>query len=178
MPGPIGVLDRVSPEQQNQILHWLDIYPDRAVLEKIAAPPPDGFGVATHITSLRRFQARKQRDDATEILELARTAAAESSVTEEFITASGRLLAEKAFELISAPGVKPKQFAAVARWITRLRDQELKSEALRLARQRLSLERRRAQFHAGLKEAQSPTEHQETLINAARERCFGTKCSD
>jgi hypothetical protein len=178
MPGPVGVLDRLSPEQQNQLLHWMDIYPDKSVLEKVAAPPPEGFGISTHITSLRRFQARKQRDDAIEILEMARTAAAESSVTEEFVAASGRLLAEKAFELISSGSVKPKQFNAVARWIARLRDQELKSEALRLAAQRLALERRRAQFHAALKEAQSPTEHQETLINAARERCFGTKCSD
>ena len=178
MPGPTGVLDRLTSEQQDLLLHWLDIYPDKTVLEKVAAPPPEGFGLATHITSLRRFQARKERDDSLEVLELARTAASESNVTEEFIAASGRLLAEKAFELISSPGVKPKQFSAVVRWISRLRDQELKSEALRLARQRLSLERRRAQFYAALKEAQSPTEHQEARINEARERLFGTKCSD
>ena len=81
MPGPTGVLDRLTSEQQDQLLHWLDIYPDKLVLEKVAAPPPDGFGLATHITSLRRFQARKERDASLEILEIARAAAAESAST-------------------------------------------------------------------------------------------------
>ena len=46
-----------------------------------------------------------------------------------------------------------------------------------IARERLGLERRRAHFQAALKEAQSPTAHQENLINAARAKFFGSNAS-
>ena len=170
MPGPVGILDQLTPEQQSQLIGWLELYPAKIVAEKVAAPPPDGFGIQTHLTSLRRFYARKQRAAAIEILELARAQAAESNTAHEFGAASARMLAEKAFEFINAPEFRPKHFASIAKWLARLRDQELKSQQLLLAQQRLALERQRSHFNAAVKESQSRTEYQEEKIKDARDR--------
>ena len=69
-----GILDSLSPEQREQLMDWLELHPVQKVLELVAAPPPDGFGIKTHITSLRRFhhqaQAANQKDLADEHCEL------------------------------------------------------------------------------------------------------------
>ncbi len=69
MPFP-GILDTLSPEQSDQLLTWLEIHPIQTVIELVAAPPPDGFGMKTHVTSLRRFyrraQSRRMEEEARE----------------------------------------------------------------------------------------------------------------
>ncbi|MDB6039795.1 MAG: hypothetical protein JWM99_3636 [Verrucomicrobiales bacterium] len=52
------VLSALSAAQQEQLFDWLELYPPKIVLEMVAAPPPDGFGLKTHLTSLRRFHER------------------------------------------------------------------------------------------------------------------------
>lgn len=50
------------PSLQLQLLSWLEMFPIAEVVQKVAAPPPDGFGIKTYITSLRRFQARMNNE--------------------------------------------------------------------------------------------------------------------
>jgi len=45
---------------------WMELYEIEQVLEKVAAPPPEGFRIKTHITSLRRFYRREKIRDAQE----------------------------------------------------------------------------------------------------------------
>ena len=45
---------------------WMELYEIEQVLEKVAAPPPEGFRIKTHIISLRRFYRREKIRDAQE----------------------------------------------------------------------------------------------------------------
>ena len=56
-----GILDTLAEGQQLQLLSWLEMFPIAEVVQKVAAPPPEGFGIKTYITSLRRFQARMNK---------------------------------------------------------------------------------------------------------------------
>lgn len=64
-----GILDTITEGQQLQLLTWLETLPITEVVQKVAATPPDGFGIKTYITSLRRFQARMNREARAELLE-------------------------------------------------------------------------------------------------------------
>jgi len=61
-----GILDSLEPEQKDQLMTWMELYEIEQVLEKVAAPPPEGFRIKTHITSLRRFYRREKIRDAQE----------------------------------------------------------------------------------------------------------------
>ena len=50
-----GFLETLTDDQRAQLLTWMEVFPMRVVLEKVAAPSPEGFGLKTHITTLRRF---------------------------------------------------------------------------------------------------------------------------
>jgi hypothetical protein len=61
MPGPTGILDHLPTEKQEQLIDWIESLTAKEVLEKVAAPEPEGFGIKTHATSLQRFYERWQR---------------------------------------------------------------------------------------------------------------------
>jgi hypothetical protein len=63
---PNSTLNNLPLEDQRRILHWLTGHSYRVVLEKIAAPRPEGFGLKIQYTSLRRFWHRhaSAEDDA------------------------------------------------------------------------------------------------------------------
>jgi hypothetical protein len=54
-----GILDSLSPEQQDQLITWMETMPMKAVLERVSSSPPDGFGVKTHITSAPGCEDRR-----------------------------------------------------------------------------------------------------------------------
>jgi hypothetical protein len=64
-----GILDSLSTAQQEQLVDWLELHPIKTVLEFVAAPPPEGFGIKTHITSMRRFQLRAQAHNQRDLAE-------------------------------------------------------------------------------------------------------------
>jgi hypothetical protein len=55
MPKQSSILDSLSPEAQEKIIGWLEIDSARLVAERISQPAPEGFGLHTHVTTLRRF---------------------------------------------------------------------------------------------------------------------------
>jgi hypothetical protein len=170
MPSPIGILESLSPHQQELLLNWMETLPHKVVLSKVNAPPPDGFGVATHLTSLRRFYARKQNEVAIQDLEIARKSLITSHSATEFREASLAALMHQAFQITSEAAVNPSSFRAVAHWLSNVQEQELALEKLKLARERLALQRQKLELDAFYKAASSPSAAQEEKITQAVER--------
>jgi hypothetical protein len=55
-----AALSVLTEEQQADLFDWLTTDTYDVVLKRIAQPPPDGFGVKTHINSLYRFYEQRQ----------------------------------------------------------------------------------------------------------------------
>jgi hypothetical protein len=51
-------LFQLSTDQQAQLYHWIHKLGYAKARELAALPPPDGFGIKTHLNSLCRFVAR------------------------------------------------------------------------------------------------------------------------
>ena len=54
-----ALLDQLPPEQQERILVWLQETSYRGAAQKASAPPPEGLGITTYATAIRRWH-RKQ----------------------------------------------------------------------------------------------------------------------
>jgi hypothetical protein len=53
-----SLLSRLDPRQSMQLVDWLTKHSVSDVLGMVAAPPPEGFGIHTHYTTLRRFKSQ------------------------------------------------------------------------------------------------------------------------
>jgi hypothetical protein len=60
---PDNVLANLSDDDQLQILIWLEEMTYAAAVAQIAKPRPEGLGLKTHVTSLRRFYARHNQEE-------------------------------------------------------------------------------------------------------------------
>jgi len=170
MPGPIGILDSLNSEQQDQLITWLELYPVKDVLEIIAAPPPDGFGIRTHITSLRRFQQQAQVGGKDDDLRHARRAQLTREELALMKNAASSALIQQAFQLSTVKGAGSKNLEVAAKWLSILQQQELRERQLALAQARMELEKDKIVLSAAIKEAKSLTEHEEAKIKEAREK--------
>lgn len=168
MPSPLGILDSLTPDQQDQLLVWMETLPAKTVLEKVAADPPAGFGLKTHLTSLRRFYARKQTEAAIHDLQLARDRlASDPAASTDFQKAALSALMQRAFQLTVDSELNRSNFRAVASWLSTLLQQEVALARVQLARERLALQKQKLAFDAKCKAAGSGTEYQESKINEA-----------
>jgi hypothetical protein len=143
-----SALAALTPAQHEQLFDWLELYPASQVLEKMAAPPPDGFGITTHLTTLRRFHARARavfhkqlRDDASETCDPTAALPSEDNATMN-------TLRHVALELSSAHQTTPAGFNAVSRWLLRLKEAQQRDRELNLLEQRLALEKEKFEFNA------------------------------
>jgi hypothetical protein len=169
MPGPTGILDGLNNDQQDQLLTWLELYPIKEVLEMVAAPPPEGFGIKTHITSLRRFQQQAQLNGKEDDLRMARRAQLTGEELDIMRRAASSALVQQAFHFTSSKTNDSKNIAAAAKWLALLHQQELRMRELALSEARLELERKRIELNLALRESKSRTQFQEEKIRAARE---------
>ena len=114
-----GILDSLTDDQKDQLFSWMQSLPINDVLDKMAAAPPDGFGIKTYVTSLRRFYQREKLFRGRDNLPLARMAHLNSEELAILQNASTATLTHHFFEAISAPGENQNYIAAAAKWPTR-----------------------------------------------------------
>ena len=127
---------KLSPDQQRTLLQWLEDIDDLSeILDRVTAPPPEGFGLAVHYTSLQRFRSFIRSLNWTaanqEILDTIRDMEANGDVTQSvrIEKAINQLLLRKAFELAETePGsdMVPRILTA----INKLSTLELKRQRL------------------------------------------------
>src|SRR5207253_4045320 len=53
-------LSKLTEEQKADLFDWLTTDTYDVVLKRVAQPPPQGFGIKTHINSLYRFYQQRQ----------------------------------------------------------------------------------------------------------------------
>jgi hypothetical protein len=186
MPKLTSVVDQLPEAAKEQILSWLECHPTRLVVEMIARPAPDGFGVNTHVTTLRRFYARHQASSSDGELEIAKLFDSVGS-SPSIENATENLLREWAFQIATNPQKTNSAFKTLARWRLKLREQQQRERLLEIHEQRLHLERDKFEFNAArqallhheslgriLKE---PNSDDEAKIQAARQQLFGRSIS-
>ena len=141
----MNTLDTLSSDQLDQLYDWLLEMPVSKVAEKIAQPAPEGFGLKTHITTLRRFKRRRWAEQAADQLEAARLAAANSNNSDDAIldTAIASTLKRQLFERASAPDATSADLALLARYVQRNDKLKLDIERVQIARERLAQNNRR-----------------------------------
>ena len=155
----IGVLDQLTDAQQAQLLTWLETMSLTEVLQMLNAPPPEGFGIRTYMTSLRRFQARINREHRAELLEQQPAAAAEA---DRMLRAAQDQLLQHVLHLVTTSNSSSSAIGAVAKIIARQQDYalraqelELRQRALKLAEERLQLDRQSTAADLLIKEARN-----------------------
>jgi hypothetical protein len=142
-------LGTLSASQQEQLFDWLELYSPKIVLEMVAAPPPDGFGLKTHLTSLRRFHERARtcfhRDLTTSSLQLLPGQASDPNTLDQLTTVA---LRQFAVEMASVQERNPARFATVSRWVLRLQQNAQRDREIKVIEERIALEKRKFEFNA------------------------------
>src|SRR5436190_2341513 len=114
---PSSPLAQLSDDEQLTLISWLEKKPVKDVLDMVALPKPQGFGIKTHRNTLQRFYARyehqQRREDYDLAKELVQTPPSDSA---DLRKATLLKLQKMAFDLATAPAGKLSQFKALARW--------------------------------------------------------------
>jgi hypothetical protein len=201
MAAPVSILEKLSAEDRERLLGWLELHPTRKVVELVAQQPPDGFGLNTHETTLRRFAARHRAQDRTEDLDLARLFALGSAAASAasggaslpdspqiMDSATQSLVSDWAFEIASSPRRKLNAFKSLSRWVLKHRELEQREREIKLHTDRLALDREKFEFNAARAALEQHSElgailqnndtDNEDKINAARSVLFNRPISD
>jgi hypothetical protein len=141
---PDSVLLQLTEEQKETLYDWLLADSYVGVQARMAASPPEGFGIKAHLTSLRRFFAKRNkevRDENDEELELSREIDGDAKV----LRAAERSLTGRAYDLATS-GQSLEEMDQAARCLGSIRRLELKQGYLRVAEDHLNLAREQAKL--------------------------------
>jgi len=184
------MLNTLTAAQQEQLFDWAELLPNKTVLERVALPAPEGFGLKMHLTTLRRFhraaRVRLQKELTDSSNESSAETPADPAVLDQITDAA---LRQFAVEMATVQDRDPVRFATVSRWVLRLqqnarRDRELKilEERLVLEKAKAALEKTKFEFNASRAALSCLTELDEIVekhpgdsedkIWAAREKLF------
>jgi hypothetical protein len=177
-------LSDLSQEDQAKLISWLERNTPAKVVEMVAAPRPEGFGINTHITTLRRFFARYTHHYRKEDYELAKELSSTPPSEEANLRKATIATLEKmAFDMAITPKGKLNQFKALAKWCMKLSDQEQKLAMMNITREKLALDRQKFELNVARaallhfkpleKIAGDPSLDDEDKIRAARTVMFG-----
>ena len=149
-----GILDSLSADQLDDLIGWMDdpSIKMQMILERVAAPPPEGFGIKTHVTSLRRLYRRQKLRQAQEDLALARMGHLNADELAQIRRSAAAALTRLAFETASGHAPGAAQLTAAMKWLESLQERELKLEQMELRRRQLAHEQRKLQMAAVFKQ--------------------------
>ena len=134
-----SLLARLTADQRTQLLKWLVEYKVADVTRFVAAPPPDGFGIETHTTTLRRIKASYGHAPSVAFETSAATAEVLTETIHEnrpqFAPLISELLLQKAFDQAADIG-RTHDLKDLINSAIKLRELELKVQRLELLRQK------------------------------------------
>jgi hypothetical protein len=112
-PRSDSLLFKLTREQQAQIFTWIESIGYAQTLKNIAAPPPDGFGLKTHLASLhhfyRHYLALRKDDELFEAIQLLRSNSGDPGFLRK---TAENAIAHAALQLAISPD--PQSFGKVA----------------------------------------------------------------
>ncbi|HEX7861317.1 MAG TPA: hypothetical protein VF773_13375 [Verrucomicrobiae bacterium] len=131
-------LFKLSADQQAQLYDWIHKLGYAKARELAALPPPDGFGIKTHLNSLCRFVARySEMLKEREFFDVVRCAAGE--LDPKVLRAAETMTHHMAFNIATEPQANLDKFRLLSRWILNLKDQQQQEAQLNLSYDRLAL---------------------------------------
>ena len=134
-----SILETLTDAQRDQLYDWLLEMPVPQVAEKIALPAPDGFGIKTHETTLRRFKRRRWAEDSADQLEdAAKLAGASAADHDTLDTGIASALKRHFFQRASAPDATDEQLSMVARWFHRNEKHKLDVQRVQIVREKFA----------------------------------------
>ena len=185
-----SALSNLTEEQQAQLYDWIVLLGCPQAKVQLAKPEPEGFGVAAHITSLRRFFRRYSATLKIEEIEDAEQLAvqAKSQPSTPLRNGAEEAMHHAAFQFSTAP-LDPDTFNHLSRWLTKQKAYEQKAEYIQIARdnlavarERLALDREKMELNCArlalkhfleLQEIyKNPAWDDEDKVRAAREKLF------
>src|SRR5687768_788576 len=139
-------LDQLSTAQRDQVYDWLVDLRTKEVVQKVAQPAPEGFGIKTHITTLRRFKNRYWAELAADREESAKRFALTTASTSSTPENSDNLaildtriqvaIRHHMFERVSCASITDDQLSLVSRWSHRQEKLKLEIQRVQIARER------------------------------------------
>src|SRR5688572_29926244 len=115
-------LHALTATQRAQLFDWLEFYPAKQVLDMVAAEPPEGFGIKTHLTALRRFHLRARSHFHSQLAADPQLALERNAVVMHQEQLSLHALRQAAVEFSTSQHRSASQFNALAHWIIRLKE--------------------------------------------------------
>ena len=140
MAKPVSNLESLPAEAQAQIIAWLDVEPRRRIVERIAKPAPEGFGIRTHVTTLARFYTRHLANERLADLELAKSLAPDAD-GDPIHAATQNLTRDWAFQIATKPRRNLESFRSLSRWLLQLRQTQQRDQELAIQSDRFALPR-------------------------------------
>src|SRR5688500_17585716 len=149
----MSCIDSLTETQRDQLYDLLIDLPEKEVVEKVAQPAPEGFGIKSHITALCRFKNRYWAELAADREESAKRFANSTSSTPEntdklAILDTGIQVAIRhhMFERVSCASITDDQLSLVSRWSHRQEKLKLEIQRVQIARERCAQNQLRLQL--------------------------------
>lgn len=140
-------LFKLSAAQQAQLYGWIHELGYAKAKELAAQPPPEGFGIKTHLNSLCRFVARyAEMQKEREFFDILRCASGE--LHPQALRAAETMAHQMAFDIATEPQQDLNKFRLVSRWITKLKDEQNRGAWAKIEYDRLALQEKLAALHA------------------------------
>jgi hypothetical protein len=141
-------LFKLSDEQQAQLYGWIHKFGYAKAKELAGQPPPDGFGIKTHLNSLCRFVARyteiQQEQQFFDILRCA-----SGDLHPRALRAAETIAHQMAFDIATDPRQDLNKFRLVSRWLTKVKDEQSSNAWTKIERDRLALREKLARREEG-----------------------------
>jgi hypothetical protein len=152
-----SVLQQLTEDQQETLYDWLLVDTYRAVQTRLAAAPPEGFGLKVHLMSLQRFFKRRRLETRADwVEELSISASDEAKEEAKILDAAEQSLTARAYELAST-GQSLEEMDQAAWYVGTVKRMGLKQGYLRVAEE-----------HLRLAKVQAELEREKFEINTAR----------
>src|SRR5687768_3538516 len=136
-------LFKLSADQQAQLYDWIHKLGYAKAKELAALPPPDGFGIKTHLNSLCRFVARyAEMQKEREFFDILRCASGE--LHPQALRAAETMAHQMAFDIATGPQQDLDTFRLVSRWIRHVQDEQLGHAWTKIEYDRLALQEKLA----------------------------------
>jgi hypothetical protein len=150
-------LFKLSDEQQAQLYDWIHKLGYVKARELAGLPPPEGFGLKTHLNSLCRFVARySEIQKEREFFDILRCASGE--LDPRVVRAAQNAAHHIAFEIATSP-FSLESFRELSRWIGKLKDEEYRAARLKVEADQFALDRDRLAHASGLHAGHRVTLH-------------------
>jgi hypothetical protein len=138
-------LSNLTEEQLADLFDWLSTGALDAVKQRVAKPPPDGFGIKTHTTTLARFYRQRHSEIRNRDLAEALASAPTVEKCKPFIDSARRNHAHATFTLTNTP-LSATNYRAVSTTLFQHDDLELRRGFLEVARENVAISRERLEF--------------------------------